>query len=207
MQLFVSAFGLGLTFFATPGAITAQLLRGWGQRGFLGTILLQLGALLGLLLWASVALAGAAFLVQNTFARILLGILGILLLLYLAWLALKDAYRGGEKKTQESQRRTEFALGAALTLANPFPVIFWLSILPTLIANEQVSLDFATITAFFAGFIMSAVLWSLLMAGLLAWGRRFVTPSFLRLINLICGLALVFFAFKLLWDILQQTGV
>jgi hypothetical protein len=37
------------------------------------------------------------------------------------------------------------------------------------------------------------------MAGLIAWGRRFVTPLFLRLTNLMCGLALSYFAVRLLW--------
>ncbi|MGB8347029.1 MAG: LysE family transporter, partial [Ktedonobacteraceae bacterium] len=156
MSLFVSAFGLGLAFFAMPGAITAQLLRGLGQRGFLWALLLQLGALLGLLLWAAVALAGVAFLVQNMLARVLLGITGVLLLFWLAWQALRDAYRGSRGEARDGNVRGEFALGAALTLANPFPVIFWLSVLPALIATGQVLLDFRAVAAFFAGFLISA---------------------------------------------------
>ena len=87
MLLFVSAFGLGLALFAIPGAITAQLLRGLGQRGFLWALFVQLGALLGLILWAVIAFVGAALLVQNTLARVMLGATGVLLLLWLAWQA------------------------------------------------------------------------------------------------------------------------
>ncbi|GHO53571.1 LysE family transporter [Ktedonobacter robiniae] len=202
MPLFFSAFGLGLALFATPGAITAQLLRGLGRRGFLGALSLQLGALLGLLLWAVVALIGAAFLVQNMVARMLLGATGVLLLLLLMWQALKDAYQGsvGEKKAANGQG--DFILGIALTLANPFPVVFWLSVLPTLIATRQMSLDFKEVMVFFAGFLVSASLWSVLISSLISYGRRFVTPAFFRLVNLICGLALGFFALKLLWSML-----
>ncbi len=98
--------------------------------------------------------------------------------------------------------RGEFALGAALTLANPFPVVFWLSVLPALIATRQVFLDRSAVAAFFAGFLVSALLWAVFMAGLLAWGQRFVTPGFFRLVNLVCGLALIFFALRLLWNLL-----
>ena len=202
MSLFVSAFGLGLAFFATPGAITAQLLRGLGQRGFFGALWLQLGALLGLLLWAAVALAGVAFLVQNMLARVLLGMTGVLLLFWLAWQALRDAYRGRRGEARAENTRGEFALGASLTLANPFPVIFWLSVLPAVIATRQALLDVRAVAAFFAGFLLSALLWAVFMAGLLVWGGRFVTPAFLRLVNLVCGLALMFFALRLLWNIL-----
>lgn len=202
MLLFVSAFGLGLALFAIPGAITAQLLRGLGQRGFLWALFVQLGALLGLILWAVIAFVGAALLVQNTLARVMLGATGVLLLLWLAWQALRDGYRGKGGETKAANVRGDFALGASLTLANPFPVVFWLSVLPTLMATGQVSLDPKEVVVFFAGFLVSALLWSVLMSSLIAWGRRFVTPVFFRLVNLVCGLGLGFFALKLLWSTL-----
>jgi threonine/homoserine/homoserine lactone efflux protein len=76
------------------------------------------------------------------------------------------------------------------------PVAFWLGIGSTMIANEKAALDPKDQVVFFAGFLSSALLWSVFLAGLLAWGQRFVTPLFFRLVNLICGLALGFFAFK-----------
>ena len=202
MLLFFYAFGLGLALFAIPGAITAQLLRGLGQRGFLWALFLQLGALLGLILWAVIAFVGAALLVQNTLARVILGATGVLLLLWLAWQALRDAYRGKGGETKAANVRGDFALGASLTLANPFPVVFWLSVLPTLMATGQASLDPKEVVVFFAGFLVSALLWSVLMSSLIAWGQRFVTPVFFRLVNLVCGLFLGFFALKLLWSTL-----
>ena len=202
MLLFVSAFGLGLALFAIPGAITAQLLRGLGQRGFLWALFVQLGALLGLILWAVIAFVGTALLVQNTLARVMLGATGVLLLLWLAWQALRDGYRGKGGETKAANVRGDFALGASLTLANPFPVVFWLSVLPTLMATGQASLDPEEVVVFFAGFLVSALLWSVLMSSLIAWGRRFVTPVFFRLVNLVCGLGLGFFALKLLWSTL-----
>ena len=200
MLLFFSAFGLGIALFATPGAITAQLLRGLGQRGFFWALFLQLGALIGLLLWAAIAFVGAAILVQNMLARVILGAMGVLLLLLLMWQALKDAYRGKRGEAKAAKVRGNFALGAALTLANPFPVVFWLSVLPTLLATGQASLRPADLAVFFAGFLVSALLWAVFMSSLIAWGRRFVTPVFFRLVNLVCGLALGFFALKLLWS-------
>ena len=203
MLLFFSAFGLGLALFATPGAITAQLLRGLGQRGFRWALFLQLGALIGLILWAVIAFVGATFLVQNMLARVILGATGVLLLLVLAWQALRDASRGRGGETKAANVRGDFVLGAALTLANPFPVVFWLSVLPTLMATGHASLDPKDIVVFFAGFLVSALLWSVFMSSLIAWGQRFVTPVFFRLVNLVCGLALGFFALKLLWSTLM----
>jgi threonine/homoserine/homoserine lactone efflux protein len=201
MLLFLSAFGLGLAFFATPGAVTAQLLRRGLEQGFLSALSLQLGALIGVTLWAIIAFIGASMLAQNIFARVILGTVGILLLLLLTWQALKAAYRGKIGAAKTLSTRGDFALGAAISLANPLPLAFWLGIGSTVITTGGTTApDPRNLVVFLAGFLCSALLWCFFMAGLLAWGRRFVTPLFFRLLSLICGLALGFFALKLLWS-------
>jgi len=203
MVLFLSACGLGFAFFAVPGAVTAQLLRRGLEQGFLSALFLQLGALIGVTLWAVIAFIGAAFLAQNALARLILGTVGILLLLLLMWQALRAAYRGKGEEAKSSSVRGDFALGAAISLANPLPLAFWLGIGSTVIATSgKASPDPQDLVVFLAGFLCSALLWCFFMAGLIAWGRRFVTPLFFRLVNLICGLALGFFALKLLWSTL-----
>ncbi|HET9912631.1 MAG TPA: LysE family transporter, partial [Anaerolineales bacterium] len=57
---------------------------------------------------------------------------------------------------------------------------------------------------FFAGFLGGAVLWCFFMASLIAWGRRFVTPTFFRWVNFACGIALGFFALQLGWKLVQN---
>lgn len=203
MLIFLSAFGLGIAFCASPGAVTAQAVRRGLERGFLAALSLQLGALIGLALWAIIALVGAAMLAQNVLAQLILGALGVLLLLRIAWHALRDAYRGRGVEATTSDVRGDLALGAALSLANPLPIAFWLSIGSGVISTVTTSPDATDLLVFFAGFVSSAVLWSFFLAGLLAWGKRFVTPQFFRVVNLICGLALGFFAFTMLWNTLS----
>jgi chemosensory pili system protein ChpE len=201
MLLFLTAFGLGLAFFASPGAVTAQLLRRGLEQGFFSALFLQLGALIGVTLWAMIAFIGAAFLVQYVLARVLLGTVGILLLLLLAWQALRAAYRGKIDKAKASSIRGDFALGAAISLANPLPIAFWLGIGSTVLATGgKASPDPRALVIFLGGFLSSALLWCFFLAALIAWGRRFVTPLFFRFVNLICGLALGLFAFRLLWS-------
>lgn len=42
-----------------------------------------------------------------------------------------------------------------------------------------------------------ATLWCFLIAALIGWGCRFVTPGFFRVVNLPCGLALGYFGLRL----------
>jgi arginine exporter protein ArgO len=56
---------------------------------------------------------------------------------------------------------------------------------------------------FFAGLISSAVLWSLFLAGIIAWGQRFITPLLFRIVSFICGLALGVIAVKLARNVIM----
>src|SRR5512143_3461985 len=113
MSLFFSSFVLAIAFCAPPGVITAETVRRGAARGFLPALFVQFGSLVGDTTWAIIALTGLAFLVQNNLARIMLSLIGILLMLKLAWDALKDA---GNRKALEPaasiSTRGDFANGA-----------------------------------------------------------------------------------------------
>src|SRR5258708_1021603 len=96
MSLFISSFILAIAFCAPPALITAETVRRGAARGFIPGLFLQFGSLVGDTTWAIIALTGLAFLVQNNVARIILSLIGILLMLKLAWDALKEARHGKE---------------------------------------------------------------------------------------------------------------
>lgn len=205
MSLFISSFILAIAFCAPPGVITAETVRRGAARGFVPALFVQFGSLVGDTTWAIIALTGLAFLVQNNIARIILSLIGIFLMLKLAWDAIRDARQGKELDTSATlSTRGDFANGAVLSLGNPMNIVFWTGLGTTVFASISGTpqpLDFAI---FFAGFLGGAVLWCFIMAGLVAWGRRFVTGTFFRWVNLVCGIALVFFAFQLGWNLVQD---
>lgn len=204
MSLFFSSFILAIAFCAPPGVITAETVRRGAARGFLPALFVQFGSLVGDTTWAIIAFTGLAFLVQNNVAKIMLSLLGILLLLKLAWDALQSARQGAElTSTASSPHRGDFANGAFLSLGNPMNIVFWTGLGTTVFASisgKPQPVDFAI---FFAGFLAGAVLWCFLMAGLVAWGRKFVTPTFFRWVNFACGIALGYFALQLGMNLFQ----
>jgi chemosensory pili system protein ChpE len=198
MTLFISSFFLAIAFCAPPGIITAETIRRGTAHGFFPALFVQFGSLIGDTTWALIALTGLAFVVQNNIARVALSLLGILLMLKLAWDALQDARRGKKLDAAPlSSGRGDFASGAVLSLGNPMNIVFWTGLGTTVMATlsgKPQPLDFAI---FFAGFWAGAVLWCFFMAGLVAWGRRFITSTFFRWVNVACGLTLAWFAIQL----------
>ena len=83
-------------------------------------------------------------------------------------------------------------------------IVFWTGLGTTVFASlsgQPQPVDFAI---FFSGFLSGAILWCFIMAGLVAWGRKFVTQSFFRWVNFACGIALGFFALQLGLNLLQN---
>jgi chemosensory pili system protein ChpE len=204
MSLFISSFLLAIAFCAPPGVVTAETVRRGAARGFLPALFVQFGSLVGDTTWAIIALTGLAFIVQNNIARIILSMIGILLMLKLAWDAIKDARHGKELDTGPStSNRGDFANGAFLSLGNPMNIVFWTGLGTTVFASIAGKPEPVHFAVFFAGFLFGAILWCFIMAGLVAWGRKYLTPMFFRWINLSCGVALAFFALQLGWKLLQ----
>ena len=205
MSLFLSSFILAIAFCAPPGVITAETVRRGAARGFIPALFVQLGSLVGDTTWAVIALTGLAFIVQNNLAKIILSLIGILLMLNLAWGAIQDARNGKDLETNLTHsHRGDFTNGAFLSLGNPMNIVFWTGLGTTVFASisgRPQPVDFAV---FFAGFLSGAVLWCFVMAGLVAWGRRFVTTTFFRWVNFACGIALGYFALQLGWNLIQN---
>ncbi len=194
MSLFISSFILAIAFCAPPGVVTAETIRRGAARGFIPALFVQFGSLVGDTTWAIIALTGLAFLVQNNVAKIILSVIGVLLMLKLAWYAIKDARHNKELDTSASasaSTRGDFSTGAFLSLGNPMNIVFWTGLGTTAFA----SLSGKPAPIHFAIFFVAA---------LIAWGRKFVTGTFFRWVNLTCGIALGFFAIQLGWNLVQN---
>jgi chemosensory pili system protein ChpE len=197
MNLFVSSLILGIAFCAPPGIVTIEAVRRGMARGFWATLQVELGSLIGDATWAIIALVGLAFLVQNGPARVILGSLGTLFLFYLAWSAFREAKKGGIPETKPSNRQGDFSTGAFLSLGNPFTVAFWLGVGSSTITTSVPDPEWIHFVVFFLAFMLGALIWCFILAGLVVWGRRFVTPVFFRWVNVVCGLLLGYFGIEL----------
>ena len=205
MSLAISSFILGIVFCAPPGIITAETIRRGFARGFRPALFVQFGSLVGDSTWSLIALTGLAFIVQNNTARILLSVVGMGIMVRLAWDALKATFRQTEAHTtQPASEYGDFATGALLSLSNPFNIVFWTGIGATAFSGIPDGPQLSHFIIFFTAFMTGAFLWCFFMAGLVAWGRRFVTSAFFRWVNFACGVALGLFALQLGWKLIQN---
>ncbi|NLT36875.1 MAG: LysE family transporter [Methanomassiliicoccus sp.] len=205
--IFLTAFVMEIIFCAIPGALTAEALRRGVQGGYHPALMVQIGAIVGDTLWVLIALFGMAFLFEGVLMQLGLGILGGGFMLYLAWSAFKEARKGGLPEGREGESRGDFLTGALISIGNPFQAAFWLGIGVTTIALIAPEPQLIHYVVFMMGFEAAAVAWCFLFAYVVSVGRRFVTPRAFQLIEVVCGLFLVYLSVNMIWSTLHSTGL
>lgn len=200
--LFWNGLSLGLVFCATPGALNAEALRRGLVGGFASALLVEVGSLIGDGAWAVLGLSGAAYIARYRPAALVLASLGSVFLLWLAFSALRAAWRRTTPSPQPERRGGDFATGVLISLTNPYTVAFWIGLGGAVTVLDTNRSPVAQYMVFLGAFMLGAVLWCLLVSVLIGWGRRVVRPSFFRVVNGICGTVLAYAGVKLLVRIL-----
>jgi threonine/homoserine/homoserine lactone efflux protein len=168
----------------TPGpqivAIIAQALRsGYRQAGWMTA-----GMVLGDVLYLAVVLAGLAF-IAETFSYLLIVIkwAGVV---YLCWLAVQfwkssETFKAAEATSPMSGKNALIS-GVLVTLGNPKSVLFYISILPTVIDINTLSQSDTFILPAITAIILTIVQFPFAIAG--AKTRRALqSPRAMRMLN------------------------
>lgn len=192
LQLFISAFVLGVLFNATPGAVFAESLRRGLRGGYRPALAVQIGSLLGDFLWAVLALIGAQWLLGNAAWQTPLAMAGALLLAWLGWGAVRDGLGEPPAMAEASaDRRSAMLAGAALSLTNPWNLVYWVALAGTVAALGQGLPPLVAQGVFLAGFMLSSVLWCFVCAGAIAWLHRRIERWLWKALHFICGGGLI----------------
>lgn len=197
---------IAISFAAPPGPVTMETIRHGLRGGFYPALKVQLGSIIGDMIWCLMALLGLASLVQVTWVRLILGVVGVLLLICLGVIGIRDAFREQKIAAAESASplQNAFKSGMMISLANPTAIGYWISVGGALIATGVAGSTLIENTSFIAGFLGATFLWAFLMAFVVRWGRRLLTPIFFRFITFACGTALIIFGIMLASDMIQS---
>ncbi len=186
---------LGLTYAATPGAVNVETIRQGLQHGVQGSLAVQLGSTVGRIVFSLLAFSGAGLLLQSNQLQLASGALGAVLLVYLGISTIRTARASPaavQPKPSEGLSGRAFWTGAALSIANPLAIIFWLALSGGMLGDPTMNSS-----VFLAGFLAGGLLISLIVAVLAAWGRSFLTVRATPAVAWTCGLVLIAFGLKL----------
>ena len=209
LTLFAAAFLLGLVFNAAPGPVFAETVRRSLRGGFRPALAVQIGSLVGDALWAVLGLAGVGLLLQLELLRVPIGIAGVA---YLLWLA-SDAWHASDSEWAASVARDSdvshkaLRSGVLLSLTNPQNVAYWAALGSALGAVGVPRPTAVDYSVFFAGFMLSSIVWAFVFAALVDRLFRGTGSRWVRITYRVCAiafLALALSSLRELW-ISQRT--
>lgn len=195
MGLFFTSFVVGLSGALMPGPLLVATIKGTYLHGALAGPLVTFGH--GLIELAAVlALAfGLGRFVSNDLVMATVGSAGGAVLIFIGWGMLRDAIRG--RVTLAKAEREEvpgrfgpIVNGLVASLVNPYWVIWWLTIGASyvLLSLER---SWIGLPFFYAGHILSDIVWLSSVSLALSQGRRLLDERFYRGLIFACGLFLI----------------
>ncbi len=206
LMILLTGIALGVAYCAVPGAVNTECIRRGLSGGFRPAILIQSGALLGDMVWAILGLTGAAFILRFDALVILLGLLGAGFLFSLARNSFRSAWSPTPTGTGGvTQGGRPLIVGATFSLANPAGLAFWSGIGGGLLATLGDPTT-AEVALLLAAFFVGSMIWCLTISAVVSWGRRFASPRLFRWVDALSGVALSYFAVRLLVSTVRRLG-
>jgi threonine/homoserine/homoserine lactone efflux protein len=208
----INGFIIGWSVAWPPGPINAEMLRRTllprsQGGGFWPAWQLGLGACTGDFLWALAVMLGAGALLNTPRIRLVLGVVSLVLLLLLAAMFARNAWRSLHKSSAEpdeeipkSKQNTYggYLLGLVIALTSPWNLGFWLAVIggqQSVASNSS----FGNSLAFAVSVVLGATLWTLVFSLAIRQGARiFARPEWQAATQAITSLLMLFFAVKLL---------
>jgi threonine/homoserine/homoserine lactone efflux protein len=178
--------------------VLAETARRGLANGFRAALAVELGSLAGDAVWIGLMFAGAAALAQAGGVQLAAGGAGGLFLLWLGVRALSNARRKRLPLSDGAAAEQAFATGAAMSVASPYALPFWLTVSGSLSGYGVSSAGALGYTIFSAAFLLTCFAFALFAASVISWGRRFLRPRFFFLIDLVGGLLFVVIGLDLL---------
>ncbi|MEO5722173.1 MAG: LysE family transporter [Chthoniobacterales bacterium] len=211
-------FLLGWSVAWPPGPINAEMLR----RGLLPKVegggfwpawRIGLGACAGDSLWALGVSLGAGALINTPKVRVVLGIISLLLLLFLASVFLRGAWRAWRERNANGKPADNgipgkkrglpgFLLGFTLALTSPWNIGFWLAVIGSQSGRLSGSLLSSLLLA--GSVLLGAITWGFAFATAIKLGARiFSRPSWQIATQALTALVMLYFAAQLVVRLLR----
>ena len=204
--LFATGFALGLAYAAVPGPVNTESIRRGFAGGFRPALLIQVGAMIGDVVWAVLGLAGVAVLTGSDGMSVLLGAAGAGFLLILAHGTFRSALMGADQRVMPPARPgRHVVVGAMFSLANPIGIAFWAGVGGGLVVTlgDPSQTELAIVLA---GFMGAVVVWAVMLSAGIAFGRRYATPRVVQVVDVVTGLVLGWFGIQLLYSTVQLAA-
>ncbi|WP_425125966.1 LysE family translocator [Burkholderia gladioli] len=199
-------FFLSLSLCLDIGLVNVAILSLTLSHGFKPGFWLGLGSCFGDLVYAALALAGMAALLQFEAVRWVVWLGGGAVLLYLTWKMAREALfpppaatAGGEDADAAPQASSprSFLRGMLLAMSSPSAILWFAAVGGALIAKAGATTP-VTASVFLGGFFLGGLAWTLFLCGLASQGRKRAGAGLMRACHVVSALLFAYFSYSVI---------
>ncbi len=186
---------LGLSLAAPIGPVNLEIIKCGLRSGFRQAFLTGAGAMSADTTYLTLIFFGLTSFLNIAFMKIILGIAGSVILIYLGIFSAKEFFHKAINVENPRRRlfNSPFITGYVLAISSPMTIVWWTGVFGALLSSQthvQTNLS-----AFFScvSILLGCFLWVVFLAVALHWGKKIINEKILRFISLIAGIFLVGF--------------
>lgn len=198
-------FFLSLSLCLDIGLVNVAMLSLTISHGFKPGFWLGLGSCVGDLVYAALALAGMAVLLQFEAVRWAVWVGGGAVLLFLTGKMAREALspaRAGNAGPQDSaspqaSAPRSFMRGVLLAMSSPIAILWFAAVGGALIAKAGATTP-ATASVFLSGFFLGGLAWTLFVCTLASQGRKRAGATLMRACHVVSALLFAYFSYSVI---------
>jgi len=219
VSLLSDGFFLSLSLCLDIGVVNVAIISRTLTHGFRPGFWLGLGSCIGDLIYAALALAGMAALLQFGAVRWVVWIGGAAILLMLTWKMAREALNPAAAPPVEGEVDPaspaldpwrSVGRGVLLALASPSAILWFAAVGGALIAKAGATTA-GSAALFLSGFFLGGLCWTFFICGLASHGRKRAGAGLLRVCHVLSALLFAYFSYSVIVngyrDLILHSGL
>lgn len=186
---------LGLSLAAPVGPVNVEIIRRGLKSGFRQALLTGAGAMSADATYLTLIFFGLISFLDIPAIKIILGIAGGVILLYLGLTGIKEFFQKSPAAAKEPRRlfKNSYAAGYTLAFFSPMTIVWWTGVFGATLAAQTNTVN--NVNAFLSclSILLGCFFWVLFISTALHWGKKIVNDKFMRFFSLIAGAFLIVF--------------
>ena len=195
---------LGLTLAAPIGPVNLEIIKRGLNSGFKQAFFTGAGAMSADATYLILIFFGLTAFLNIAFMKIILGIAGSIVLMYLGIVSAKEFFRPSASAVNSPRRlfKSSYVTGYVLAITSPMTIVWWTGVFGALLASQT---NTATnLSAFLSclSILLGCFLWVSCLALTLHFGKKYINEKTTGFISLIAGIFLSGFGLYFMYQAL-----